>query len=78
VSAYLEARAEPPPSFRQIVQFGLNAPLSFPEIPKIVAEELDKCSLTEGSSAANPVKPAGETMLPRMLLPAHLRDREKR
>ena len=76
--AVLAAIWNHPQSFRQIFQFGLKAPLGFPEIRKIVAEELDKCSLTEGSSAANPVKPAGETLLPRMPLPAHLRDREKR
>src|SRR6266436_1737756 len=33
-------------SFRQIFRFGLDAPDSYPEIRKIVAEELDKGSST--------------------------------
>jgi hypothetical protein len=61
-------------SFRQILQFGLDAPAAFPEIRKIVAEEIAKRPPTPGS---NRVEPAGETLLPRMPLPAHLRDREK-
>jgi hypothetical protein len=63
-----------PDSFRQIFRFGLEAPPGFPEIRKIVAEELEKGSAT----ASHPVKPAGETLLPRMPLPAHLRDRGRR
>ncbi len=64
-----------PASFRQIFRFGLEAPAGFPEIRKIVAEELDKCSDIPDSPASNRVKPAGETLLPRMPLPAHLRGR---
>jgi hypothetical protein len=67
-----------PDSFRQIFQFGLKAPPGFPEIRTIVAAELDKCSHSSESPAANQAKPAVETLLPRMPLPAHLRDREKR
>jgi hypothetical protein len=63
-------------SFRQIFRFGLDAPDGFPEIRKIVAEELDKCLSTK-STASNPVKPT-ETLLPRMPLPAHLRDGKRR
>jgi hypothetical protein len=61
-------------AFRQIFQFGLDAPAAFPEIRRIVAEELGKRPPTSGS---NRVEPAGETLLPRMPLPAHLRDRER-
>ena len=74
--AVLAAIWNHPDSFRQIFQFGLTAPPGLPEIRKIVAEELDKCSAALGSPASNPVKP-GETLLPRMPLPAHLRDRER-
>jgi len=60
-------------SFRRIFQFGLNAPEGFPEIRKIVAEELAK-------SAPKPEfpgpKPATDALLPRIPLPAHLRDRK--
>jgi hypothetical protein len=60
-------------SFRQIFRFGLDAPDGFPEIRKIVAEELGKYRFT----ASNLVKPT-ETLLPRMPLPAHLRDGKRR
>jgi len=63
-------------SFRQIFRFGLDAPDSYPEIRKIVAEELDRGVPMPISTASNPVKPT-ETLLPRMPLPAHLRDRER-
>jgi hypothetical protein len=63
-----------PASFQQTFQFGLNAPLGFPEIRKIVADELDKFSPILESPASNRVKPAVETLLPRTPLPAHLRD----
>jgi hypothetical protein len=72
-----------PQSFRQIFRFGLNAPLGFPEIRQIVAEELDRCPAKPGSAASHPINPAGETLLPRMPLPPHpplpphLRDRAK-
>ena len=64
-------------SFRQIFRFGLDAPDGFPEIRKIVAEELDKAAAASDSAASNRAKPAGDTLLPRMPLPAHLRDRDK-
>jgi hypothetical protein len=60
-------------SFRQIFRFGLDAPDGFPEIRKIVAEELGKYR----STASNLGKPT-ETLLPRMPLPAHLRDGKRR
>jgi len=75
--AVLAAIWNHPDSFRQIIQFGLNAPPGFPDIRKIVAEELDKAAAASDSAAANRAKPAGDTLLPRMPLPAHLRDRDK-
>jgi hypothetical protein len=62
--AVLAAIWNHPDSFRQIFQFGLNAPPEFSEIRKIVAEELTK-------SAPKP-KPAVDALLPRMPRPAHL------
>ena len=76
--AVLAALRNHPDSFRQILQFGLKAPPGFPEIRQIVAEELERCAATPYSTAANPAKPAGEALLPRMPLPAHLRDRAGR
>jgi hypothetical protein len=67
-----------PDTFREIFQFGLNAPLGFPEIRKIVAEALDKSLPKPESPASNRVKPAIEALLPRMPLPANLRDRGRR
>jgi hypothetical protein len=67
-----------PQSFRQIFRFGLDAPLGFPEIRQIVAEELGRCPAKPESAASNPVNPGGETLLPRMPLPAHLRNRTAR
>ena len=67
-----------PDTFRQIFQFGLQAPAGFPEIRKIVAEELDKGAPKPDFPTSGPVKPAGEALLPRMPLPAHLRDRERK
>jgi hypothetical protein len=75
--AVLAAIWNHPDSFRQIFQFGLNAPPGFPEIRKIAAEELDKAAAASESAASNRAKPAGDTLLPRMPLPAHLRDRDK-
>jgi hypothetical protein len=75
--AVLAAIWNHPDSFRQIFQCGLNAPLGFTEIRKIVAEELGKFSPTPEFPASNQVKPAVETLLPRMPLPAHLRDRDR-
>jgi hypothetical protein len=64
-------------SFRQIFRFGLDVPDGFPEIRKIVADELDKRSHASEFPASNRVEPGVEPLLPRMPLPAHLRDREK-
>jgi hypothetical protein len=75
--AVLAAIWSHPDSFRQIFQFGLQAPHGFPEIRKIVAEELDKCSARSASPGVNRAKPAVETLLPRMPLPAHLQGRRK-
>jgi hypothetical protein len=77
--AVLAAIWNHPDSFREIFQFGLEATPGFPEIRKIVAEELAKRSAALESPASNPVKPvAVKTLLPRMPLPAHLRDRERK
>ena len=76
-SGVLAAIWSHPDTFRQIFQFGLNAPVGFPEIRKIVAEALDKSAPKPEAPAANPAKPAAEALLPRMPLPAHLRDRSR-
>jgi hypothetical protein len=47
-------------SFRQILQFGLEAPAVFSEIRKIVAEGLAKRSLTPEFQVPNAVKPGVE------------------
>src|SRR5438477_8974388 len=65
-SAVLTAIWNHPESFRQILQFGLNAPPGFPEIRKIVADELDKAAPASDSAASSRTKPAGDTLLPRM------------
>jgi hypothetical protein len=75
--AVLAAIWNHPDSFRQIFQFGLEALPDFPESRKIVAEKLDKRSATL-DPASNRVKLAVKTLLPRMPLPAHLRDRERK
>ena len=71
--AVLAAIWNHPASFRQILRFGLDAPAAFPEIRKIVTEELDKAAAASDSAASNRVKPGGDTLLPRMPLPAHLK-----
>lgn len=65
-----------PDAFRQIFAFGLNAPDAFPEIRKIVVEELGKSAAAapEGAASQQP-GPGAEALLPRVPLPAHLRDR---
>ena len=73
-SAVLAAIWSHPDSFRQIFQFGLNAPPGFPEIRKIVAEALDKAAPASDSAASSGEK----ALLPPMPLPAHLRDRGKK
>ena len=70
--AVLAAIWNHPDSFRQIFQFGLNAPPAFPEIRRIVAEELDKAAPESDSAASK------RALLPRMPLPAHLKDRKRR
>jgi hypothetical protein len=75
--AVLAAIWSHPDSFRQIFRFGLTAPPGCPEIQKIVAEELDKCSSAPEFPGSNRVDPEVETLLPRMPLPAHLRDRDR-
>ncbi len=76
--AVLAAIWSHPNSFRQIFRFGLNAPEGFAEVRQIVAEELEKCSLNPDVPSANRANPAVKTLLPRMPLPAHLRDRGRR
>src|SRR5438477_247117 len=72
--AVLTAIWNHPDSFRQIFQFGVGAPPAFSEIRKIVTEEFAKSSLKPEFPAS---KPAGETLLPRMPRPAHLKDRKR-
>ena len=63
-----------PDSFRQIFRFGVDASDVFPEIRKIVAEELDK-----GRSTREAPAPTGDKkLLPRMPLPTHLRPRTRK
>jgi len=64
-----------PDSFRQIFAFGLNAPESFSEIRRIVAEELGKSGSAAQGAATGPSKPRAEPLLPRMPPPAHLQGR---
>jgi hypothetical protein len=66
--AVLAAIWSHPDSFREMLRFGLNAPPGFPEIRQIVAEALDKAAPT-----LEPAASAGDTLLPRMPLPAHLK-----
>ena len=60
-------------TFREIFRFGLGAPEAYPEIRKAVAEELGRRPVVEDGAA----QPAGETLLPKLPLPAHLRGRGK-
>lgn len=62
-------------SFRQIFAFGLNAPDAFPEIHKVVAEELGKSGAAAQGAAVEPAGAGAEALLPRVPLPAHLRGR---
>lgn len=66
-----------PDSFRQIFQFGLTAPDAFPEIRKIAAEALDKRPAAPEAAAADWGTPGAGPLLPRMPLPAHLRNRKR-
>ena len=73
-SAVLAAIWNHPDSFRQILQFGLDAPPAFPEIRKIVAE-----ALVKGSSVREaPAPPGDKTLLPQVPLPPHLRPRTRK
>jgi hypothetical protein len=67
-----------PDAFQQIFAFGLNAPEAFPEIRKIVAEELRKSAAAPEGTEAEPAKPGAEPLLPRVPLPAHLKGRPRR
>jgi len=59
-----------PDTFREIFRLGLN-PAGTDEIARIAGEELGKAGL--GPIAG---KPGGDTLLPRVPTPAHLRDRK--
>jgi hypothetical protein len=72
--AVLAAIWNHPDSFRQIFEFGLNAPPAFGEIRKIVADALVKA----GSAGEAPAQSGDKALLPPMPLPAHLRDRGKK
>ena len=73
-SAVLTAIWNHPDSFRQIFEFGLDAPPALPEIRKIVTDALAKRGSADGAAA-----PSGDDkLLPRMPLPAHLRQRTRK
>lgn len=72
--AVLTAIWNHPESFREILRFGLQAPETFSEIRKIVAEELGR----RVAPKAAPVGTGGKALLPKLPLPAHLRRREKK
>lgn len=76
--AVLAAIWSHPNSFREIFRFGLEAPAGFPELSGIVAEELDKRSVELEAPALRRAKAPGDVLLPRMPLPAHLKDRGRR
>ena len=73
--AVLAAIWSHPDSFRQLFRFGLEAPEGFPEIRRIVVEELGRHAAKPGFPETTRTGPAQETLLPRMPVPAHLRDR---
>ena len=54
-------------TFGEIFRFGLGAPEAYSEIRKVVAEELGK------RAVADTDRPADQTLLPKLPLPAHLR-----
>ena len=58
-------------TFREIFRLGL-APSGTDEIASVAGEELRKAGLGPAPSG----KPGGDTLLPRMPLPAHLRERK--
>ncbi|HEY1796117.1 MAG TPA: hypothetical protein VGG57_08355 [Stellaceae bacterium] len=59
-----------PEIFREIFRLGLGAAAG--EIGKIAAEELGKAGFAQGPSG----KAGGDTLLPKVPVPAHLRDRK--
>jgi|SRR5271163_3821675 len=63
-----------PETFRQIFEFGLDAPEAFQEIREIVAKALAQ----RAARSEAPAGPGDKKLLPRMPLPAHLRDRRSR
>lgn len=65
-----------PAAFRDIFRFGLRAPEPFPEIRRIVAEELERHAAAS-PAVADAAKPAAG-LLPLMPLPAHLQRRAGR
>jgi hypothetical protein len=72
-----------PDSFRQIFAFGFRAAEQFSEIRKIVEEELAKAPRAAQAAAPDLTTPGlsppgAEPLLPRMPLPAHLKDRGDR
>jgi hypothetical protein len=71
--AVLTALWNHPESFREILRFGLQAPEAFADIRKVVAEELGKKAMAD----ATPAEPHRKALLPKLPLPAHLRNRGK-
>lgn len=60
-------------TFRELFRLGLNPPAGFDAIAKIAAEELGKAGI-----APAPVgKAGGDTLLPRVPMPEHLRGRKQ-
>lgn len=68
-NAVLSAIWNHPDSFRQIFEFGLDAPPALQEIHDIVADALGR----RGSAEEAPRAAGDNSLLPRMPLPAHLR-----
>jgi hypothetical protein len=60
-----------PDIFREIFRLGLKPSAGFDDIAKIAAEELGKAGLASPAG-----KPGGDTLLPRVPLPEHLRGRK--
>ena len=71
--AVLAAIWNDPRSFREIFEFGLKAPPAFSEIREIVGEAL--AGAKAGSAA--PRTSVDRALLPRMPLPAHVKDRRR-
>ena len=71
--AVLAAIWNDPQTFRAIFEFGLKAPPAFSEIRKIVAEALARA----GTAPEAPRAGGDKALLPRMPLPAHVKDRRR-